>query len=208
MTTPDRRPIAARELPIFQRIAAALADRGASANAISIAGMLAGLLAGTAFFVTLQAPAWARLSYLAAALFIQVRLLANMLDGMVAIRRGLASPVGELYNEVPDRISDAATLIGLGFAAGSSPLLGLGAAGAAIFVAYIRAMGKAAGGPSDFRGPMAKQQRMFLATLVALFCACAPPSWWSATQWILALIILGSLVTALRRLRHIARSLR
>ena len=33
-----------------------------------------------------------------------------------------------------------------------------------MFVAYVRAMGKAAGGPNDFCGPMAKPHRMFALT--------------------------------------------
>lgn len=35
-------------------------------------------------------------------------MLANMLDGMVAIESGRASPLGELYNDAPDRIAEAA----------------------------------------------------------------------------------------------------
>ena len=38
-----------------------------------------------------------------AALGIQLRLLCNMLDGMVAVEHGRATPVGALYNDVPDR---------------------------------------------------------------------------------------------------------
>jgi len=61
---------------------------------------------------------------------------------MVAIASGTASPVGELYNDVPDRFSDAATFIGLGFAAGGYPMLGWIAAILAIMTAYVRILGK------------------------------------------------------------------
>lgn len=69
--------------------------------------------------------------------FVPLRLLANPYDGMVAMARRIASPVGELFNEVPDRASDGATLIGFGYAAGSNPLLGFIAAIFAIFLAYF-----------------------------------------------------------------------
>ena len=36
---------------------------------------------------------------------ILLRLLANMLDGMVADESGEGGPLGSLYNEIPDRIS-------------------------------------------------------------------------------------------------------
>jgi phosphatidylglycerophosphate synthase len=73
-------------------------------------------------------------------------------------------------------VSDTAALLGLGIAAGS-PAWGLAAALAAMATAYIRALGKSAGAPSDFRGPMAKQQRMALVTLLAPWCALTPLGW-------------------------------
>lgn len=214
----DRRPIAARNLAIFQQMAAWLADRGASPNGISIAGMIAALVGGVAFWVTSLETSYTRLFWLAAAALVQLRLLANMLDGMVAIRRKLASPLGELYNEVPDRISDSALLIGTGLAAGGQALLGFGAALAAVFTAYVRATAKAAGAPQDFCGPMAKQQRMFTITVLAVFCAGAPAGWqltWTIGDQpfglatvALSLILIGSVYTALRRLVRAARYLR
>ncbi len=120
----DRRPIAARRFAIFQQMAASLARAHVTANTISVAGMVCGLLAGICLYFTDSAgPLIARILWLAAAGLVQLRLLANMLDGMVAIASATASKVGELFNEMPDRISDAATLIGLGYAAGGSRLL-------------------------------------------------------------------------------------
>jgi phosphatidylglycerophosphate synthase len=204
----DRRPIAARELGIMQRIAAWLVARGASADGISLAGMAAGLGAGLCLALTWEWTEARRALWLLAALLIQLRLLANLLDGMVAIGRGIASPAGELFNEVPDRVSDTAVLFGLGLAAGE-PVLGLAAALAAMATAYVRAVGKAAGAPSDFRGPMAKQHRMALVTAVAIWRGVMPEAW--ATDLVtLALYatILLSLVTTWRRLSGAWRFLR
>jgi phosphatidylglycerophosphate synthase len=212
----DRRPIATRELALSKRAASWLAARGVSANAISVAGMVAGAAAGAAFSLTAAWPDLARLWWLSAAACIQARLLANMFDGMVAIETQTASAVGELYNEVPDRISDTATLIGLGYAAGGIPVLGYVAALAAVFTAYVRAVAKVAGAPQDFCGPMAKQQRMFVATIVAVYAGVAPQAWhgpwpaesrWALPAWALALITGGSLATALRRLLRAAAAL-
>jgi phosphatidylglycerophosphate synthase len=141
----DRRPIASREWKLSRMAAHWLAARGISPNAISVAGMIVGLAAGACLAGTAQAARAERTLWLIGAVFIQLRLLANMLDGMVAVETKRASPVGELFNEVPDRVSDSAILIGLGFAAGGSALLGLAAALTAMFTAYVRAVGKAAG---------------------------------------------------------------
>lgn len=147
----DRRPIAARDWQPIQAAAATLVRAQASPNAISVAGMVSACIGGFLLAETARAPAAAWLLFLAGALCVQLRLLANVLDGMVAVGRGVASPVGELYNEVPDRISDAVILVGLGYAA-LDPALGLLAALLAMLTAYIRTTGRAAGAPSDFRG--------------------------------------------------------
>jgi phosphatidylglycerophosphate synthase len=158
--------------------------------------------------------------WLAGAVLVQLRLAANMFDGMVALETGKASPVGELFNEIPDRISDAAALIGLGYAAGGSPAFGYIATALAIFTAYVRAQGKAAGAHSEFCGPMAKPQRMFIVTVAALFMALAPAGWqvrfgpdargghWGIAAAALMIISAGCIVTSARRLARIARTLR
>ena len=60
--------------------------RGASTNVISLVGMIAGLGVGAAVAATASVPGpiLNRLCFAAAAVLIQLRLLANMLDGMGA----------------------------------------------------------------------------------------------------------------------------
>jgi phosphatidylglycerophosphate synthase len=206
----DRRPIGARRFAVVKNTAALLARARVSANAISVAGMVCGVLAGASlWFTTRVDPLTQRVLWLAAAALVQLRLLANMLDGMVAIARGTASPVGELFNEAPDRVSDAAVLVGLGYAAGGQVALGWTAALLAVFTAYVRSMGKAAGAGSDFRGPMAKQQRMFLVTVSSLLCAIAPTlNAYRPATYCLGIICAGCVVTIWRRLGGIASNLR
>src|SRR5207247_1612290 len=123
-TPTDRRPIGARRWGASRFVAGWLARRGVSPNAISVAGMVCALAAGGALVSTASAPAWERAAWLSAGALIVLRLIANMLDGMVAVESGRASRLGELFNEVPDRVSDSAVLIGLGYAHGSEPVLG------------------------------------------------------------------------------------
>ncbi len=204
----DRRPIAARGLRPVVTAADWLVRRGASPNGISVAGAIAACLAGVAFALTRQVPGAARPLWLLGAALVQARLMANLLDGMVAIGRGVASATGELFNEVPDRVSDTAVLVGLGWAAGQLAL-GFAAALAAMATAYVRAIGKGLGQPSDFSGPMAKQQRMALVTALAVACTVLPGTWVAAWPRIaLWVVTLGALLTAGRRLAHIARALR
>ena len=207
----DRRPIKARELVFFQKLAAKLAAKGASANAISVAGAVCAIVAGAALAMTRFTPLpWARGLWLLGAAGAQLRLQANLLDGMVAIAGGKASAVGELYNEVPDRISDPAIFIGLGYAAMASPWLGWLAALLAVLTAYVRVLGKSVGTGSDFRGPMGKQHRMFVVTVPCVLLALLPATWlrWQPVNVALAVICVGSAWTAWRRLAGVAKKLK
>lgn len=204
----ERRAVLLRELAVFRRLADYLASQGVRANTISLVGLLAGVGGGLA----LAASAWEpseRLALLLGGLLVLGRLLANMLDGMVATASGQAGPIGELWNEVPDRLSDAATLIGAGYAVGGCPELGYLAACLALLVAYVRSEGKVAGGPQEFCGPMAKPQRMFVVVGAALYLALAPVTWrpsWAGIGLMsaaLVVVIVGSAWTFVRRLRRV-----
>ena len=210
----DRRPIATRNRKWAQAATTWLAARNVSPNTISIAGMCACIVAGIALGVTSIADY--RILWLIAALGAQLRLTANMLDGLVALASGRTSRVGELYNEVPDRISDAAVFIGAGFAWGGNIALGYIATILAIFTAYVRAAGKIAGAPNEFCGPMAKQHRMLVITLICLYSAVTPRSWQIISfndseiglmTLGLAVIIVGCVITVFRRVSRIAHAL-
>jgi phosphatidylglycerophosphate synthase len=214
--TSGRRPLKTRDWPVFKKLAAWLARSGATPNAISFSSMVFGCLAGAAFAATSHFSGWAaRGCWLLAAGGIQLRLIANLLDGMVAVEGRKGGPVGDLWNEAPDRVSDAAIFIGAGYAAGSQPLLGFAAGLVAVFVAYVRALGASVGMGQIFLGPAAKQQRMALMTLTAVVSALLPkganaafPKVATPIAIILVVIIGLGLYTAWRRLAHIATLLR
>src|ERR1043165_6389705 len=211
----DRRPIATRNRKWAQAATDWLAARQVSPNAISVAGMCACITAGIALGMT---SVWdCRILWIIAAVGAQLRLTANMLDGMVALASGRSSKIGELYNEVPDRISDAAVFIGAGFAWGGNVTLGYIATILAIFTAYIRTAGKIAGAPNEFCGPMAKQHRMLVITLICVYAAITPLSWQMITfndspiglmTLGLVVIVVGCVITVVRRLSRIAHVLK
>lgn len=170
-------------------------------NAVSVIGVgFAG--AGCAAFLMTTGSTW---WWLVAAFCIQLRLLANILDGLVAIEGGRHSPTGALFNEFPDRIEDSLLLVGAGYAAGY-PALGWCAALLAMGTAYIRALGGSLGRGQDFSGPMAKPHRMAALTLGAVLSAAIPQQPVMAVT--LGLIAAGTVLTCLRRLLRLARKLR
>ncbi|GAA0267647.1 CDP-alcohol phosphatidyltransferase family protein [Alteraurantiacibacter aestuarii] len=197
----NRRPLKTRQAGWAQALARALGSAGLSPNAISTIGIIFAAAGAWAF---LQAGE-SRWLWLGGALGIQLRLLANMLDGLVAVEGGRKSATGPLFNELPDRVEDALLLIGAGYASGVAEL-GYGATILAFGTAYIRASGGALGLAQDFVGPMAKQHRMFVLTLGALIaCALDDGVVMQLTLW---LIIAGSAVTCVIRTQRIAHLLK
>ena len=180
---------------------------GVKPNTISIAGAVFALIGGAAavgsFYLPWAGKCWLLLITL---LMIQLRLLCNLFDGMVAVEWNCKSASGELFNDFPDRLSDSFLLIGCGFACGTQWgwILGFAAAVTAMLTAYVRVLAGAAGAEQRFLGPMAKQHRMAVLTITAL--AGAAEGFFTGHQYYalgcgLGIILIGSIITVFRRLR-------
>lgn len=210
----NRRPIRARETRWAASCARGLVRVGLRPNQISVLSVVfAAFAAGCLLAVPWVPHAWGKVAlYLAAAVCIPMRLLCNMFDGMVAVEGGFRTRVGDLYNEVPDRISDVLVLVAAGYstAIASGVVLGWVAAILAVMTAYVRALGGVAGSVQPFCGPMAKQQRMVTVVTVSVlaagevFLGLAP----RAMRVGLIVLVLGTFVTVVRRTALIARDLK
>ena len=203
-TESNRRPITARGSAWAQRFAAALARSAVTPNRISVASTVFAAI-GAALLTEWPTAA----GLVLAALCIQLRLICNLLDGMVAMEGGKASPVGKIYNEFPDRVADSLLIVAAGYACGYAWLGWLGALLAAL-TAYVRVFGGSLGFAQDFRGPFAKQQRM--AVLTAACVIGAIETFWHNEHYALliasVLIAAGSIVTCIARTQALAALLR
>lgn len=214
--TNNRRPIASRDANWAKRTAAWLAARNVSPNAISLLSIVFAGLSLMAFkaystiwyscFVPQED--WKNIICLVLAIvFIQLRLLMNMLDGMVAVEFNRKSIYGGLYNEIPDRLSDTLTLMGVGFTVASFEY-GWTLTWLAIFLsvmtAYIRTLGASLGAGHFFSGPMAKPHRM------ALVCAgCVVAMFWPpAFYYLLIAMNIGLVITCYRRTAKVVATLK
>jgi phosphatidylglycerophosphate synthase len=208
--TENRRPLASRETHWARSLTRWLAATSITPNQISMVSMLMAALAGVAFYLAGSADGILRVVMLIlAALFCQLRLLCNLLDGMVAIEAGKSAGDGPFWNEFPDRVSDILIVVGLGYGVGHSTL-GWAAASFCVLTAYVRELGRASGAPADFSGPMAKPHRMALITAAALV-SCFDPLWNGQDRVLVAalwVVALGAAVTVLRRSANLVRYLR
>lgn len=201
--TEARRPLKSRSTAWARWLARRIAGTTITPNQISLVSIGFALVGG----LLLLRPDWP-VALMFAAICIQLRLLCNLIDGMVAVEGGKGTPVGALYNEIPDRVADSLLLIGAGYGLGL-PALGWLAALLAALTAYVRALGGSLGLPQDFRGPQAKPQRMALLTAGCLLAALE--TGWRGSHYSLAialgLIVVGTVWTLVRRTRAIATQL-
>jgi phosphatidylglycerophosphate synthase len=192
-------------------MATALGNAGFRPNAISVLSIVFAALAGFVLWLSgNKGGDWFLL--LTAAVAIQLRLLCNMLDGLLAVEGGFKSKVGDLYNEIPDRIADVVILVGAGYGARAlayGEALGWAAALIAVMTAYLRLLAGSLGARQLFIGPMAKQHRMFVMTIGCIVAAAEHArvgtvrSLWLA----LAVVVAGSIITFFRRLIRLASEL-
>lgn len=184
---------------------------GVSSEAVAICGMVLGILAGISFMATSeevhQVLFWT-LGGSACLLRIFCIQLHNALKHPSRDRE--AEDV--FFEELPERVSDAVTLIGLGFATQSNSWLGLAAALGAIFSAYVRSFGVARGADEKATriGPMTRSHRLtlVLVTSIMMTIGVSPADELGVTipQAALGLIIIGCTATILIRLVKIRES--
>lgn len=196
-----RRDIKARGASWAKTIAGRLVKTGITPNQISIlsvvfAALGGGLMVGSYYYDGLSRA----LTLVGAAVCVQLRLLCNLFDGMVAVEGGKKTASGEVFNDLPDRIADPIIIISAGYAVKNLPwvvelawLAGI----LSVLTAYVRVLGGACGIKQDFVGPMAKQHRMAILTIALVLSAIFVQ--WFYQGWILyaalAMIVVGCFVT-------------
>lgn len=222
----DRRPLTSRNTAWARILSSALANRGVAPNTVSALSMVFAALAlgcGAAIGAgssSVHGPdsIGDALWLMGLALFCQLRLLCNLLDGMIAIEAGRSTPDGGVWNELPDRIADILILVGVGLAIDQASL-GWAAGAVAVLTAYVRELGKGLDGVVDFSGPLAKPQRMAVVTAACVLAAFivlasvvgdAVSVSAAATLLEVALwgVVVGSALTALRRAVRLVGRLR
>jgi len=197
------KPKLRRRWQLLRRLTLLLMRFGVTSEAVAVTGMILGILAGIAFMATGEVSrptaAWG-----GGAALCLLRILAIRLDAMLQPVSSRQSREDEFYNELPERVSDATTLIGFGFAVDSNPWMGLAAALSAIFSAYIRSLAISRLGGSRNTGPvlMTRTHRLVLLAAASLSVILKLRSPWPATsiaELTLVAIIAGCLLTVAHR---------
>ncbi len=178
---------------------------GATPDHMNAGGVVFGLLSGVLIaFGHLESGGWA----------IALAGVCDILDGRLARAQGVASPYGKFVDSTLDRFVE--TFAFLGFAvyfAGRTlgALLVTGGLGGSLLVSYAQARGETVG-VSGSGGLMQRAERLALTILGCLLdpSVSRAVGWSEGTLllWVLGLIAVGSMGTAIYRTVWIARKLR
>jgi CDP-diacylglycerol--glycerol-3-phosphate 3-phosphatidyltransferase len=159
--------------------------------------LILSLVAGWAFF-----SAGANLLWLWLAIpCLLLRLLFNLMDGLLARETGLADAFGEVKNEFGDRIADVSIFMGLAFGGYADARLAGFALALILCGSYLGILGKALGGPRVYGGVFGKGDRMISLALFSLYVVFSGNL--SHYDFYLGFAILAAGVTIFQRLRSI-----
>ncbi len=175
--------------PIVER----LARSGISPDAVTLAAIPVGLVAGALLLLSPMAP----VALLGIPVLAAVRLILNLLDGALARRTGRMHPRGELYNELGDRLADIAFLAPVAFLPGAERTTVLLGVAGAVFASFVGVAARAAGGERIYRGILSKPGRMVLLAAFAVAVFVLGPEAWGPFG---PLLLVGTILTAAERI--------
>jgi phosphatidylglycerophosphate synthase len=181
-------------------IVARLERLGVSPDAVTLAAIPVGCVAGALLLLSPTAP----VALLGVPALAALRLILNLLDGALARRTGRMHPRGELYNELGDRLADVAFLAPVAFLPGADRTTVLLGVVGAIFASYAGVVPRAAGGERIYRGVLSKPGRMVLLSAFAGAAFVVGPGAWGPFG---PLLLIGTALTAAERIMVAIRRL-
>ncbi len=184
----------------LEPILRSLEARGVSPDAVTLAAVPVGLVGGACLLASPVVP----LALLAVPLLAAVRLVLNLLDGALARRIGRSHAKGEFYNELGDRLADAAFLAPVAFLPGADRGLVLLGVLVAVLASFASVATRAAGGPRSSRGLLSKPGRMVLLGVFAIAAFAVGPGAWGVFGPIL---LVGASLTLVERVVVAVRAL-
>lgn len=139
--------------------------------------------------------------------FVALRSVCNLLDGMIAIERTMTSPRGEALQDMVDRLSDSCTVLGAAFSPAGDLHLGIVAVTLMLISSYTGILKKATGGSREYGGILGKVDRFFLvgaASLLRYFWR-GDLAGMNAFDLMFAVMIMGGGVTIIQRYSSIGK---
>jgi len=173
-----------------------LADRGISANQLTVAALLLSVMGGGLLAL------WPGASWPLLLLppILLARMALNAMDGMLAREHGQASPLGALLNELGDVLADLALYAPLALAPGVPGVAVAIFLALALVCEFAGVLGPLVGATRQYQGPMGKADRaLWMGGLALALGFGAPGGAWTGALLGLASALL--VISVIRRLR-------
>jgi CDP-diacylglycerol---glycerol-3-phosphate 3-phosphatidyltransferase len=177
-----------------------LADRGATANQVTIVAALGSITVAVIVAVAIAAGTQHRIALLLVPLWLFVRMALNAVDGMLAREFSQKSRLGAYLNELGDVVSDAALYAPFALVAPFGPF---GVAAVIVLAGLSElagVLGPTIGASRRYDGPLGKSDRaLVFGALGAWIGIGLPLANWLA--WLMPLIAVLLIVTSVNRVR-------
>ena len=177
-----------------------LAERGVSANQVTVAAVIVSILSGLCIALWPQAH-WPLLA-VPAVLF--VRMALNAIDGMLAREFNMKSRLGAVLNELGDVVSDALLYLPFALISGVPAALIVFIVVLAIVSEMTGVVSVQIGATRRYDGPMGKSDRAFVFGVLGLLLGLGvtPNLWLTAVLW--GMLVLSALTIFNRARRALA----
>ena len=177
-----------------------LAERGVSANQVTVAAVIVSILSGLCIALWPQAH-WPLLA-VPAVLF--VRMALNAIDGMLAREFNMKSRLGAVLNELGDVVSDALLYLPFALISGVPAALIVFIVVLAIVSEMTGVVSVQIGATRRYDGPMGKSDRAFVFGVLGLLLGLGvtPSLWLAAVLW--GMLVLSALTIFNRARRALA----
>lgn len=177
-----------------------LAERGVSANQVTVAAVIVSILSGLCIALWPQAH-WPLLA-VPAVLF--VRMALNAIDGMLAREFNMKSRLGAVLNELGDVVSDALLYLPFALISGVPAALIVFIVVLAIVSEMTGVVSVQIGATRRYDGPMGKSDRAFVFGVLGLLLGLGvtPSLWLTAVLW--GMLVLSALTIFNRARRALA----
>ncbi len=174
-----------------------LAARGVTANQVTLFAALWSVGHGLLIAFNPDNRLW----FLLLPVTLFARMALNAVDGMLAREHNQKSRLGAILNEVSDVISDAALYLPFALVAGLSPVAAVLSVVLAGLTEMTGVVAATIGALRRYDGPMGKSDRAtaFGALGLLLGLGFQPASWMVWAQWIIAALLVLTVVNRARR---------
>ena len=174
-----------------------LAARGITANQVTLFAALWSVGHGLLIAFNPDNRLW----FLLLPVTLFARMALNAVDGMLAREHNQKSRLGAILNEVSDVISDAALYLPFALVAGLSPVAAVLSVVLAGLTEMTGVVAATIGALRRYDGPMGKSDRAtaFGALGLLLGLGFQPASWMVWAQWIIAALLVLTVVNRARR---------